>query len=561
MWASLVAVVLSQTCAGFGDGSSGPLNVESGAVQINQAFALTRSAPAGATEVVLDGAATGSMPAPGSLVALHQIQVQTPGGVGAPNLFSARSLNTGHVVFARVASTSGLTVVLTEPLPRGFVEPRAQLVTVPQYTTVNVAAGARLVAPAWNGTAGGLLVLVAQGDVRLDGALDARARGFRGGAPTHGESPDDGGVCFASTAGESFDFNQLIIAPTGTWSAGGGGECSDNGGGGGANGGAGGEGGLADFFMVAPPTRGGAAVTLAADELVFGGGGGAGLGDEVLQIATAGGTGGGAVLVRANALSGAGMVVVDGESALASPSNGAGGGGAGGSITLELRSSLECGRLSARGGNGGDADTRHGVGGGGAGGAIRLSVGTLLDCPRDVSAGLAGRWPDGGRLFGGPVSPDDARSVGTTLLTVGVDAGCGASPGSDGGVASVTIRRPTEGEQLVGSTGCFDGTTNADEVGGSVDGVSLGSTLVLDTGQWRLCTEEGALEPGAHELVVVALDATGGVTAEAKVRFTSRRNPVAVGCGCTSGDVGWLGLAALAWLIRARPASRPAARR
>jgi len=79
---------------------------------------------------------------------------------------------------------------------------------------------------------------------------------------------------------------------------------------------------------------------------------------------------------------------------------------------------------------------------------------------------------------------------------------------------------------------------------------------VVARGQGRLCTAEAALEPGAQERVVVALDASGGVVAEAKVRFTSRRNPVAVGCGCASGDVTWVGLAALLW-ARQRRRARP----
>ncbi len=542
-------VLLSQTCPGYGTGVDGDLNVTSGRVIPNESFALAQSVAAGEAVVTLEAGAVLAKRLPGALVMLHQTQAMTASGVGATSPFNVSSLGVGGYELARVLSVSGASVTLQMPLQQGFAAPGAQLVFVPQYNKVTVSGAATLAASPWNGSSGGLLVLVATGAVQLDGVLDARAAGFRGGAENYGLFDDATMTCAPGAfSGESFALGAPTRSRLGVWTAGGGSVCSDNGGGGGANVGAGGTGGLAFFTPDYTPgaTRGGAAALRTNAQLLFGGGGGGAYGDLTSQVATPGGAGGGIVFVRAVSMTGTGRIIVDGETALSSPSNGSGGGGAAGTIALELSSTLSCGLLTARGGGGGSSAPSHGVGGGGAGGRIQVRASALLTCPRDVFAGLAGDWPDGGRNFGFPTSATDPKSVGET----GVDLG-------DGGCVPflvdpvLTIHRPAEGELWVGSPFCFDGAANGATVSGSVDGQPLAAVAVLPTQQWRLCVT-GDLPTGAHTLVVQMFDGNGAPMAEARAAFRSRSQPLGVGCGCDGAAGGDLGVLALALTLIGR---------
>ncbi|MBX7116012.1 MAG: tandem-95 repeat protein [Myxococcaceae bacterium] len=117
----------------------------------------------------------------------------------------------------------------------------------------------------------------------------------------------------------------------------------------------------------------------ALTRLFMGGGGGAGDGDS--GAAGGGGRGGGIIYVMANAVTGPGGFIANGQtgaSTLAPHNDGAGGGGAGG--TIILRSNSNAGfSISANGGSGGNqlissgSDEAEGPGGGGGGGYIALS--------------------------------------------------------------------------------------------------------------------------------------------------------------------------------------------
>ncbi len=550
MLAIALTLLLAQTCPGYGSGADGPLNVGSGAVQVNQAFALAVTATAGQSQVTLQPGAALAKLGPGTLVFLHQTQATTENGLGVQGPFGITGLGVGRYVFARVTGVTGETLTLDAPLEQTFAAPGAQLITVPQHSTITVGGAATLTAPAWNGSSGGLLVLAASSDVQLDGVLDGRGAGFRGGLENYGKFFADGGCDPGSMGGESFNAGPTQRSIQNVWTAGGGAECSDYGGGGGANVGEGGRGGKAAFADVFENTHGGSAVTRTNAQLLFGGGGGGAFGDLVNQVATAGGRGGGVVFVRARALRGSGRIIVDGQTALASSSNGAGGGGAAGTIVLELSTSLSCGLLSARGGGGGNANISHGVGGGGAGGRIQLRVADLNSCPQDIFSGVAGVWPDGKRLFGGPTSATDPRSIGDVVVETGIGAGsCLGFLGEP----QLTVSTPVSNGLMVGPAFCFAGTANAPRVSGSVDGQPLGPIDVLATKQWRLCLN-GELPSGEHTLVVQAFEASGAVLAEKSVSFRSRSQPLVAGCGCGSTDLaGLAAFLAVALTLFGRP--------
>jgi hypothetical protein len=56
----------------------------------------------------------------------------------------------------------------------------AQVVRVPQYTTVTVSADASIVAKLWDGKSGGIVIFRALSALQVSGAIDASARGYRG---------------------------------------------------------------------------------------------------------------------------------------------------------------------------------------------------------------------------------------------------------------------------------------------------------------------------------------------------------------------------------------------
>jgi uncharacterized repeat protein (TIGR01451 family) len=195
-----------------------------------------------------------------------------------------------------------------------------------------------------------------------------------------------------------------------------GGNQYNSGGGGGSNAGAGGRGGNAWNSNTSGGARnlpaggntgnqagglGGNAVTNSVTRLIMGGGGGAGSannsganavttwppGTSTLangangSIASSGASGGGAVLIRAGSISGAGVIDADGYNAhnkgnVLAESDSAGGGGAGGSIFITAGSGTGAGlTLQARGGWGGRSNYfNHGPGGGGGGGYILTNL-------------------------------------------------------------------------------------------------------------------------------------------------------------------------------------------
>jgi hypothetical protein len=56
-----------------------------------------------------------------------------------------------------------------------------QVIRVPQYTNLSVAAGASIVAPAWDGRGGGVVAVQVRDTVTIDGSIDVTRLGFRGG--------------------------------------------------------------------------------------------------------------------------------------------------------------------------------------------------------------------------------------------------------------------------------------------------------------------------------------------------------------------------------------------
>lgn len=367
----------------FGDGRTGPLIVGTtrtlntcSAVTLGTNGTITR--PVGAPLV-----------AAGTRVVVWQVTdlfatSGDPSAVQEPMAGEA-----GRFTITRVVN-AGPPLVVDPPLPRRYASidaTRAQLCTVPEYTTLSITATGRIRPAPWNGTTGGLVIALVDGPCQIDGDIDAAAVGFEGGAQggqncLANSTALDESVDFAGRKGSGLHASTPEAAGRGNLAnAGGGGNVCDAGGGGGGNGGSGGFGGRAGLGSV-DDTRGmpGSAVLhWPLSRLVMGGGGGGG--HEDTNSGSAGGTGGGVVLLACRSMSGMGRIEADGSSAALAGEgpdfDGAGGGGAGGTIVVITSSaSLLSDRIRADGGTGGSATdsatVRAGPGGGGGGGRILL---------------------------------------------------------------------------------------------------------------------------------------------------------------------------------------------
>jgi uncharacterized protein (TIGR03382 family) len=383
--------------------------------------------------------------AAGDLVmVLQSIGVQPESASGRVAPLDLSQAPVGSFELARVAAASSDTLELTAPLIHKYEAAGTQVVRVPEYTTVEVAASGVLVAPPWDGQKGGVLAFLAQQTVTNHGHIDASGAGFRGGEASL--TPDDTLYCTGldepaprgARKGEGVASTHVAATGRGNVAnAGGGGVCLMSGGGGGGHAGAGGQGGRSlTEGDLARNVGGQGGVRLEYDvlnHLVLGGGGGAGHvgitwsrdggdgapgqghhehgngngyghckgrgrghGEEECSpkngsVGNAG-RGGGILFVRAAELAGKGILAADGTPGGDGMASGGSGGGAGGLIYARFAGHASCGAVRAGGGAGGNADvpfSYSGPGGGGGGGFILFQA-RSSECPTSVQGGNAG---------------------------------------------------------------------------------------------------------------------------------------------------------------------------
>lgn len=382
-----------------------PLVVESAGTVLNACAAVV----AGSASTLTIAGGSAAFPA-GLRVVVMQVQddFAVPGD-GGP---IAASGSAGLFVEARVVASGAGSLALEAPLGAVFGSAgtrRAQVCTLPAFTDVFVLTSASIVAPAWDGTTGGFVGLIASGALHVDGAISADGAGFRGGLRYgSGGGADEtdlvsiqidryGGI------GEGLDRRSWTQVGVGNRAnAGGGGGAYNSGGGGGGSAGAGGRGASQNApDPVNPATAGRAGAAFAIDSrLSFGGGGGAGHQNQ--SVGGDGGSGGGLVFLVVERLAGAGVISANGADGGDSENSsgdvdGAGGGGAGGSLNVTAGELDFAGTLRADGGAGGDIDdmeVRPGVGGGGGGGLVRVSATTVTQAgTRSVAGGRTGANP------------------------------------------------------------------------------------------------------------------------------------------------------------------------
>jgi MYXO-CTERM domain-containing protein len=403
---------------GLGNGHSGAYVAAAPDEVINAYAPLTADAAKGATSITIGaklGAATGL--AVGDLVMVWR--ATGIAGADAPsasqaavNLETATAGVVGRFELARVSAATATTLTFTKPLTQAFAKDLTQVVSIPEYSTMTIAAGTGPAALAWQtagtGFAGGIVAFLATGAATINGHVNADARGFRGGKID--ANTDVKLMCAASDGLESDGYaakgEGVVAAEFGGTTHGGkgnrangagGGNCAENGGGGGGNAGVGGAGGNSILGTNSGGLGGAKLDYSLLTRIDMGGGGGAG--EQKNGVGSGGGAGGGVVFARVASVAGAGQITANGETAanagiLGVESDGAGGGGAGGSIIIRAVGAVQCSTAETKGGNGGSTAViglgTFGPGGGGAGGRVLIQATTAVACPLTVTAGAPG---------------------------------------------------------------------------------------------------------------------------------------------------------------------------
>ncbi|KAA3635484.1 MAG: T9SS C-terminal target domain-containing protein [Bacteroidetes bacterium] len=324
-------------------------------------------------------------------------------GAGAYETATVCWVNGNQVIFENE--------LLNDYDPSGIV----QVIKIPQYD--NLIINGTLTSPAWDGSAGGVLVLEAK-TIDLQADIDMSEKGFRGAAM----EDSDYNCTWVVTSNDYYYDNPGRGAPKGEGivdlpgnisygkgaaaNGGGGGNDHNSGGGGGGNIGSGGPGGTNGATGVFDckgnhPGVGGKGLT-STNRIFLGGGGGAGHGNN--EEATSGGTGGGIIILISPFLVGNGYSIrSNGESALDTSygagdagGDGAGAGGAGGSVHLDITNISGNLTVEVVGGDGGDVihtdggNRCFGPGGGGSGGMIKASGAIPGSVTMTITAGVNG---------------------------------------------------------------------------------------------------------------------------------------------------------------------------
>jgi len=232
-------------------GADGPLNVLTGSVTVNQYTTLAANAASGDGQLTVGDASAlnpgGDALAAGDLLMVIQMQGATIDTTDPTSRTWGQVLDlgsAGNFELVEVASVAGNVVSLVCGLKNSYVTSGAtQVIRVPQYTSVNVALGAEVTAPAWNGTTGGVVAMRASGTITVGGTIRATALGFRGGVAENASDATATDVTTYSSAtdtqgggkGESIAGRSTLFGRGAPANGGGGGNSHNGGGGGGAN--------------------------------------------------------------------------------------------------------------------------------------------------------------------------------------------------------------------------------------------------------------------------------------------------------------------------------------
>ncbi len=235
-------------------GKDGAFTAAAANTIVNSYTTLGAGATAGATTITVASAAGITA---GDVLLVYQAQGATISTTNANTYGAVTALgNAGRYEYVSVASVSGTTITLGRacsltPL-RFTYSSGAQVLRVPQYTSLTVNAGASIVPQAWNGSTGGIVAAIVDGTATVNGSINANGRGFRGGAIDNDTTATgtDVPAYVATTTADGAEKGESIAGSQATYdglggrynrgapaNGGGGGNAHNAGGGGGANGG------------------------------------------------------------------------------------------------------------------------------------------------------------------------------------------------------------------------------------------------------------------------------------------------------------------------------------
>jgi uncharacterized repeat protein (TIGR01451 family) len=165
---------------------------------VNQSTTLSVAAAAGATAITVASAASlssgeavgGGALAAGDVILLYQprgatiVTTNTPtygdisayGGAGNYEIRTVQSVAGNVITLAPTTSGGSCVSGLKNSYANG-----SQVLRVPQYSSLTVNAGASITSTAWNGTLGGVVALLVQNSLTVNGSITVDALGFRGG--------------------------------------------------------------------------------------------------------------------------------------------------------------------------------------------------------------------------------------------------------------------------------------------------------------------------------------------------------------------------------------------
>lgn len=339
----------------FGSGSGGAYTVSTDTTQ-----SPTDSACSGTIDTKSLSATNASFAA-GQTILIHQ----------------SRGTNAGTWQVTKIDSYTAGTITTEDNLIISYSSTgsnKAQVIVIPEYSSITVNSGVTWSAKAWTGSVGGILVYKCSGTVTVTGTISATGKGFQGSGSTFSNTygnTGEGDVGAAVTNQRSRNGNGGGGAAQGATYTGGGG--------GGGNGLAGSNGNTGTGGVLGGQggtTSGSTDLTL----FTFGGGGGGASNSGDQNI---GGTGAGGIFGFSVDLSVTGSMVANGNdgddaSGTAVGAGGAGAGG-GGSILLNVQTgTLGTDLLSAAGGTGGTGYSGGGNGGNGGVGRIYINYLTSI---------------------------------------------------------------------------------------------------------------------------------------------------------------------------------------
>lgn len=492
-------------------GKNGVRTITALATVVNQSTTLAVAAGAGNNTINVTSAAALSSPeavgggalAAGDVILLYQPRSAS---IATANTESYGTItaygNAGNYELRSVSAVAG-NVISLEPSSnpvsciaglKNNYPAGSQVLRLPQYSALTVNAGASITSTPWNGSLGGVVSLLVQNALTVNGSINVNSQGFRGGvvdasdrgsggaaiatfasddAPAGGQK----GEGIASGAGGTFGGVALAYSnPGGNFDIG---APANGGGGGGSHNGGGGGGANAALALTPYCTTGTSTYSVAvATAFVWCGQGvmpGGVTGAAAWQLdpgfkangnaltSQEGGGRGGYTYSSANrdaVTEGPGLAVWGGDNrralggwggrplaqdlasrvffgggggAGANNNNAAGNGGAGGGVVLiEAGSLAGAGTVSANGGNG--ASTTGGgndaPGGGGAGGSVVLRAGSGSIGQLQANAGLGGL-----QIIGTAETEGPGGGGGGGLIAL---AGAGATQQANAGAGGTT---------------------------------------------------------------------------------------------------------------------------